>query len=100
MYIYLAYASVRYAFTQGWQDAWVTPELYGAVQNGDAVDASWVLALDVERVVLSSEDLYVALLRNSNNVDYFKRHIPWPLLLHMGAPDGSLDQSRHFTNKE
>ena len=56
---------MRYADTQGWQDAWATPELYGAVQNRDAVDASWVLALDVEKAVRSSEDLYVALLDNS-----------------------------------
>ena len=45
-----------------------------------------MLALDVEKAVLGSEDLYVALLDNSTYFDYFKRHILWPLLLHMGAP--------------
>ena len=43
-FIYRAYASVRYADTQGWQDAWATQELYGAVQkqgcSGRVVDAS------------------------------------------------------------
>ena len=45
-----------------------------------------MLALDVEKAVLKSEDLYVALLDNSKYFDDFKRHILWPLLLHMGAP--------------
>ena len=44
------------------------------------------MALDVEKAVLSSEDLYVALLDNSKYFDYFKRHVLWPLLLYMGAP--------------
>ena len=84
-FIYRAYASSRYEDTQAWQDSWATPEVIGAVPNRDAADASWVLALDVEKAVLKSEDLYVALLDNSKYFDYFKRHIR-PLLLHMGAP--------------
>ena len=84
-FIYRACASIRYKDTQAWQDSWA-PQIFGAVPNRDAIDASWMLALDVEKAVLSSQDLYVALLDNSKYFDYFKRHVLWPLLLYMGAP--------------
>ena len=70
-FIYRAYASLRYEDTQAWQDSWATPEVYGAVPNRVVADASWMLALDVEKAVLKSEDLYVALLDNSKYFDYF-----------------------------
>ena len=46
--IYRAYASIRYKDTQAWQDSWAPQEIFGAVPNRDAVDASWMLALDVD----------------------------------------------------
>ena len=54
--------------------------------NRDVVDASWMLALDVEKAVLSSEDLCVALLDITKYFDDFKRHVLWPHLFYMCAP--------------
>ena len=71
--------------TQAWRDSWATSQVYGAVPNRDAVDASWTLALDVEKAVLLSEGLYIARLDTSKYFDDFKRRIHGPLLRHVGA---------------